>query len=108
VNWFKKDAQGMFLWPGFRENFRIIKWMMDRVKGIVPAQETPIGFMPNYTDLDLNGLDISKEDFDKLFEINPKEWKQEIKGIESFYGQFGARLPRELTQHLAELKSRLG
>jgi phosphoenolpyruvate carboxykinase (GTP) len=108
VNWFKKDAQGMFLWPGFRENFRIIKWMMDRVKGIVPAQKTPIGFMPNYTDLNLNGLDISKEDFDKLFEINPEEWKQEIKGIESFYGQFGARLPKELTQHLAELKSRLG
>jgi phosphoenolpyruvate carboxykinase (GTP) len=108
VNWFKKDAQGMFLWPGFRENFRIIRWMMDRVKGIVPAQETPIGFMPNYADLDLNGLDISKEAFDKLFEINPAEWKQEIKGIESFYGQFGKRLPKELTQHLAELKSRLG
>ena len=108
VNWFKKDAQGMFLWPGFRENFRIIKWMMDRVKGIVPAQETPIGFMPNYADLNLNGLDISKEEFDKLFEINPQEWKQEIKGIESFYGQFGARLPKELTQHLAELKNRLG
>jgi phosphoenolpyruvate carboxykinase (GTP) len=104
VNWFKKDAQGMFTWPGFRENFRIIKWMMDRVKGTIPAQETPIGFMPNYADLNLNGLDISKETFDKLFEINPGEWKQEIKGIEAFYGQFGERLPKELTQHLADLK----
>jgi phosphoenolpyruvate carboxykinase (GTP) len=105
VNWFKKDAQGMFTWPGFRENFRIIKWMMDRVKGTVPAQKTPIGFIPNYADLDLNGLDISKEEFDKLFEINPDEWNKEIKGIETFYGQFGERLPKELTQHLAELKA---
>jgi phosphoenolpyruvate carboxykinase (GTP) len=104
VNWFKRDAQGLFIWPGFRENFRIIKWMMDRVKGIVPAKETPIGFMPNYADLDLSGLDIPQSTFAKLFEVNPDEWQKEIKGIEEFYGQFGDKLPQELTQHLRELK----
>jgi phosphoenolpyruvate carboxykinase (GTP) len=106
VNWFKRDAQGMFIWPGFRENFRIIKWMMDRVKGTIPAQETPIGFMPNYADLNLSGLDISPSTFAKLFEVNSNEWQKEIKGIEAFYGQFGDRLPQELTKHLMELKKR--
>jgi phosphoenolpyruvate carboxykinase (GTP) len=106
VNWFKKDAQGIFIWPGFRENFRIIKWMMDRVKGTLSAQETPLGFMPNYADLNLNGLDISKGTLDKLFEVNTGEWKREIKDIEAFYGQFGERFPNELTRQLDELKKR--
>ncbi|MCJ7547692.1 MAG: phosphoenolpyruvate carboxykinase (GTP) [Deltaproteobacteria bacterium] len=106
VNWFKRDAQGMFIWPGFRENFRIIKWMMDRVKGTIPAQETPIGFMPNYADLDLSGLDIPQSTFDRLFEVNPDEWQKEIKGIEEFYGQFGDRIPQQLTNQLMELKKR--
>jgi phosphoenolpyruvate carboxykinase (GTP) len=104
VNWFKKDAQGLFIWPGFRDNFRIIKWMMDRVKGTVSAQETPIGFMPNYADLDLNGLDISQSTFAKLLEVNPEEWQKEIEGIEEFYGQFGDRMPQELIEQLKKLK----
>jgi phosphoenolpyruvate carboxykinase (GTP) len=104
VNWFKKDAQGMFIWPGFRENFRLITWILDRAKGTIPARETPIGFMPNYADLNLSGLDIPQSTFDRLFEVNPDEWKKEIKGIEAFYGQLGDRLPQELTRHLLELK----
>jgi phosphoenolpyruvate carboxykinase (GTP) len=106
VNWFKKDAQGLFIWPGFRDNFRIIKWMMDRVKGIAPAKETPIGLMPIYNDLHLDGLDIPQSTFDRLFEVNHDEWQKEIKGIEQFYGQFGDRLPQELTKYLRELKKR--
>jgi phosphoenolpyruvate carboxykinase (GTP) len=104
VNWFKKDTQGKFIWPGFRDNFRIIKWMMDRVKGSIAAKETPIGFMPNYTDLNLTGLDISRETLDKFFEVKSEDWKKEIEGIEAFYGQFGERLPQELTNYLAGLK----
>jgi phosphoenolpyruvate carboxykinase (GTP) len=104
VNWFKRDAQGLFLWPGFRENFRIIKWMMDRVKGAVPAQETAIGFMPRYNDLDLSGLDMPQSAFDKLLEVSPGEWQKEIQGIEEFYGQFGDRMPQELIKQLTELK----
>ena len=107
VNWFKKDAHGKFIWPGFRDNFRIIKWMIDRVKSAIPAKETPIGFMPNDSDLNLNGLDISKETFDKLFEVNLEHWKKEIEGIEAFYGQFGKRLPTELTDHLGKLKKNI-
>jgi phosphoenolpyruvate carboxykinase (GTP) len=107
VNWFKKDAHGKFIWPGFRDNFRIIKWMMDRVKGAVSAKETPIGLMPNFADLNLNGLDISQSIIAKLFEVNPAEWKKEIEGIKAFYGQFGSRLPKELTRYLDELKERL-
>jgi phosphoenolpyruvate carboxykinase (GTP) len=107
VNWFKKDAQGKFIWPGFRDNFRIIKWMMERVKGTVSAKETPIGLMPNHADLNLKGLDISQSTLTKLFEVNPVEWKKEIEGIEAFYGQFGARLPKELTAYLGELKKEI-
>ncbi|MCX5806574.1 MAG: phosphoenolpyruvate carboxykinase (GTP) [Proteobacteria bacterium] len=104
VNWFKKNDQGKFIWPGFGENFRIIKWMLDRAKGRIQATETPIGFIPEKKDIDLTGLDISKETLKKLFEINKDEWQKEIEGIEAFYGQFGEKLPKELTGQLAQLK----
>ncbi len=104
VNWFKKDAQGQFAWPGFSDNSRIVKWMLDRIYNRVGAKETPIGRMPNISDLFLDGLDISKDTMEKLFEIKPEEWKQEIAGIEEFYGKFGERLPKELLKHLAEVK----
>jgi len=104
VNWFKKDAQGQFAWPGFSDNSRIIKWMLDRIHNRVEAKETQVGRMPNISDLYLDGLDISNDTMEKLFEIKPEEWKKEIAGIEEFYAQFGERLPKELLKHLAELK----
>jgi phosphoenolpyruvate carboxykinase (GTP) len=107
VNWFKKNAEGKFLWPGFRENFRIIKWMMDRVKGTVPAQETPLGFMPYQADLNLTGLDISAEALDTLFEIKAGHWKKEAVDIETFYGQFGKRLPHQLATYLEAIKKKI-
>ncbi len=107
VNWFKKDAAGEFLWPGFRENFRVIKWMIDRIKGKVSARETPIGLMPHMANLDLKGLDIPKEVMDKLFEVNREEWKKEVEGIEQFYAQFEGRIPQALGQHLENLKKKL-
>ncbi len=108
VNWFKKDDQGKFIWPGFRDNFRVIKWMMDRVRNSVPARETPIGFLPNLTDLDLTGLTISPAILDTLFEVKQGQWRKEIEGIEAFYAQFGDRLPGELTSELAKLKKGIG
>jgi phosphoenolpyruvate carboxykinase (GTP) len=108
VNWFKKNDQGKFIWPGFRDNFRVIKWMMDRVHGTVSAKETPIGFMPNPGDLDLTGLTISKETLDTLFEVKPEHWKKEIEGIEAFYAQFGERIPAALKEHLTTLKKKIG
>ncbi len=104
VNWFKKDATGNFIWPGFKDNSRVIKWMLDRIKGKADARETPVGFMPHMKDLMLDGLDIGKSTLEKLFEINPAEWKKEIEGIEAFYAQFGERLPKELTRQLQTLK----
>lgn len=108
VNWFKKDSQDKFIWPGFRDNFRVIKWMMDRVKGAVSARETPIGLIPHPSDLDLSGLDLSKETLDCLFEIRPDHWRNEIEGIEAFYAQFGPRIPAPLINHLANLKKNIG
>jgi phosphoenolpyruvate carboxykinase (GTP) len=107
VNWFKKNAQGKFMWPGFRDNFRIIKWVMDRVKGTVSAKDTPLGFMPNDADLNLTGLDISQETLDTLFEVRHEHWKKEVEGIEAFYGQFGERLPKKLVTQLDELKKKI-
>jgi phosphoenolpyruvate carboxykinase (GTP) len=104
VNWFQKDAAGNFAWPGFSDNSRIIKWMIDRIQGTAQAKETPIGLVPHLEDLMLDGLDIPAATLAGLFEINPEEWKKEIEGIEAFYGQFGDRLPVELTEQLARMK----
>lgn len=105
VNWFKKDPQGLFIWPGFRDNFRIIKWMIDRIKGRVSARETAIGLIPHRNDLELGGLDISEEGYERLFAVSHGEWKQEVQGVEEFYAKFGDRIPAELKKHLEKLKS---
>jgi phosphoenolpyruvate carboxykinase (GTP) len=104
VNWFKKDASGSFAWPGFKDNSRIIKWMLDRIGGKVEARETPIGRLPHISDLMLDGLDIGASAMEKLFEVDPGEWRKEVEGIEAFYAQFGDRLPKELPAHLERLK----
>jgi phosphoenolpyruvate carboxykinase (GTP) len=104
VNWFKKDASGNFIWPGFRDNSRVVKWMLDRIHGKVSAQETTVGLLPYIKDLMLDGLNIGSDTLAQLFELNPAEWKKEIEGIETFYAQFGERLPTELTRHLERLK----
>jgi phosphoenolpyruvate carboxykinase (GTP) len=107
VNWFQKDAAGKFMWPGFRDNFRVIKWMIDRIKGKVSAKETAIGFMPHMADLNLSGLDISEGVMSRLFEIHREHWVKEVEGIEQFYAQFGTRLPEPLKMHLEKLKKSL-
>ena len=104
VNWFKKDDKGSFIWPGFRDNSRVIKWMVDRIKGKVQGRQTPIGIMPNIQDLDLQGLAISDATMKELFRIDKAEWEHEAAETEAFYAQFGARLPAALTKRLAELK----
>lgn len=104
VNWFRKDPYGNFIWPGYRENSRVIKWMIDRIKNRVSARETPVGFIPRKEDLDLSGLDIQNGNMDKLFDLSADEWKKEAEEIESFYSQFGNKLPEELRNHLKRLK----
>ncbi len=104
VNWFKKDDEGKFIWPGFRDNSRVIKWMTGRINGDVKANESKIGLLPNIDDIDLSGLDISKETMEKLFEIDPEEWKAEVEAIGKFYAEFGDKLPPKLIDYLNDLK----
>jgi len=106
ANWFRVDENGKFLWPGFGENIRILKWIIDRVQNKVPAKETPIGLIPNYEDLELSGINLTKEMYDKLFAINTAEWQEEIADIEKFFNQFGSRMPEEIRKELNNLKAK--
>lgn len=107
VNWFRVDEDGKFIWPGFCENIRVLKWIVDRVNGRVQAKETPIGLVPYLSDLNLEGLNISKEKLEKLFEINPEEWDEEFEDIRKFFEQFGERMPEEIWQEYQTLAKRL-
>lgn len=108
VNWFRKNRDGKFLWPGFSENSRVLKWMCDRVDGRVGTQRTPIGLMPLEGDLDLTGLMIAPEDLRELMSVNKAEWKAELPDIEAHFSLFGERLPERLKKELRDLRERLG
>jgi phosphoenolpyruvate carboxykinase (GTP) len=107
ANWFRVDEEGNFIWPGFGENIRVLKWIIDRVKGHVPAKETPLGLVPNYEDLTLDGLDFPKEKFEKLYAVNKDEWTQETADIEEFLSKFGSRMPQAIWERYRALKKRL-
>ncbi len=107
VNWFRKDEQGRFIWPGFRENSRVLKWMIDRIRSSVDARETPIGYVPYYEDMVLEGLNLDRNTFEKLIEIDRDEWLREVEEIDSFYGSLGSRLPGELKGELVRLRESL-
>jgi phosphoenolpyruvate carboxykinase (GTP) len=107
VNWFRKSAEGKFLWPGFSDNSRVLKWMCDRVDNKIGAKETPIGLMPNDGDLDLTGLPISAQNMQALMSVDMASWKAEIPDIEKHFALFGNRLPVRLTKQLEEFRKRL-
>lgn len=107
VNWFRLDDDGNFIWPGFGDNMRVLLWILDRCEGKVGAKETPIGYVPEIDDLDMEGLDVSKETLADLLNVDKEIWKEEAAGIEEFYKKFGDRLPAELKKQLDELKARL-
>jgi len=108
VNWFRKGADGRWLWPGYGENSRVLKWMCDRVEGSVSAETTPIGLMPRPEDLDLTGLDIPPDDLHALLHVDVAAWRAELPDIEQHFAQFGNRLPPRLWHQLGELAQRLG
>ena len=105
VNWFRQDDNGKFLWPGFGDNIRVLKWMIDRVNKKVDARATPIGLIPKIEDLDLKGLDIPKENMEKLFEVKLPEWKAELESVKSFLRQFDDRMPKEIWQEFKNLEA---
>lgn len=107
VNWFRLDENGKFLWPGFGENIRVLKWIIDRINNRVGARETPIGLLPHINDIELSGLAISREDMKKLFEVNPEEWKLELEEVRVFFNQFGDRLPEDLWEEFRKLERNL-
>ncbi len=108
VNWFRKTAEGKWLWPGYGENSRVLKWMCERVDGKATARQTPIGLLPDESNLDLTGLNLPGENIQELLRVDPDVWRLEVADIEKHFAQFGTRLPARLRNQLDELKRRLG
>ncbi len=104
VNWFRQGENGEFLWPGFGDNMRVLDWILKRCAGDVDAQETAIGYVPYAKDIDLEGLDMTAEDLEKILYIDKARWSAEADEIAGYYEQFGDRLPKELKESLATLK----
>ena len=107
VNWFRKDSAGQFIWPGFGENSRVLKWVAERCEGTGDAVETAIGHMPTRDALDLSGLDISSDEIDELTRVDADGWLAEADAMEEYYAQFGERMPSTLGEELAALRRRL-
>ena len=107
VNWFRKDADGRFLWPGFGENSRVLDWVIRRVEGEVDGRETAIGVVPAPGELNLDGIDVPDDALEQLFEIDPASWLAECDLTEEFFAQFGDRVPARLRDELATLRERL-
>ncbi len=108
VNWFRRDDAGDFLWPGYGENSRVLKWILERVEGKAAAEETPIGYVPAEGALDLDGLDITPERIAKALAVDPEEWKAELPLIEEWFAKIGDKTPSTLLTELDGLKARLG
>ena len=107
VNWFRRDEDGRFLWPGYGENSRVLKWIFDRVDGKGSATKTSIGFLPAPTDIDTAGLDIAINDLEEILSVDEKGWKEALPQIRDHYAQFGSKLPAQLVKSLDELESAL-
>jgi phosphoenolpyruvate carboxykinase (GTP) len=107
VNWFRKDASGKFVWPGFGENSRVLKWIVGRLAGTADATETPIGNVPTRDSLDLDGLDLTDDQIELLLRVDNEAWRDEAAQVKPHYERFGDRLPAQLWDELAKLEARL-
>lgn len=106
VNWFRKDRDGNFIWPGFGDNLRALLWALDRCDGKADAVETPLGYVPTKDSLDVEGLDLTEKQLDELLTVDHETWKNELNGIKEWYAKLG-RLPKELTDSLDRLEKEL-
>jgi phosphoenolpyruvate carboxykinase (GTP) len=107
VNWFRKDEKGKFMWPGYGDNMRVLKWIFERVEGKAKAIDTPIGRLPAEGEIDLKGLDVTPDNEKKLFLVNKEEWLGEINEMREYYKIFGTHLPKELAAELDKIEERL-
>jgi phosphoenolpyruvate carboxykinase (GTP) len=107
VNWFRKTADGKWLWPGFGENGRVLKWICGRIEGKAGANKTAVGLMPSKNDLDLEGLNMNDSDISELLSVEPEKWAAEIPEIEEFTSGFGEHLPARMKVQVEKMKKRL-
>jgi phosphoenolpyruvate carboxykinase (GTP) len=107
VNWFRKDSDGKFLWPGFGENSRVIEWIANRIEGLVDAVDSPIGKLPIKKEFNLTGLKISDKQFNQIFEVNPESWGVEAAMTDKYFKNFDGNIPSALQDQLSELTNRL-
>ena len=107
VNWFRQDEEGRFMWPGFGENLRVLRWIIDRCEGRIEARDTPIGYLPNAQDIDTSDLDVDAETMCKLTTINPVTWREEMTSIREYLESYGDRLPPQLKDEQQRVKAEL-
>jgi phosphoenolpyruvate carboxykinase (GTP) len=108
VNWFRRDDDGKFLWPGFGENIRVLKWAVERIEGAAAATETPIGYVPTAGSLDVSGLDMDPADLEQVSSVDAAEWREELPQIEEWFAKIGDKLPSGMRDELDALRLRLG
>jgi phosphoenolpyruvate carboxykinase (GTP) len=107
MNWFRRDRDGNFLWPAYGENIRVLKWILDRVRGTGRAEETPLGFLPTPGAIDTEGLALGPGAMEELTSVDKGGWLNGVKEMEKFYAQFGERLPGEMWNEHRGLRNRL-
>jgi phosphoenolpyruvate carboxykinase (GTP) len=108
VNWFRKDENGKWLWPGYGDNSRVLEWVFNRVTGKADATDTAIGWVPGASGIDIEGLSVSEDDMQELLRVDADEWRAEVPSIREHFAQFGDRLPAALNEAVDELERRLG
>ena len=108
VNWFRRDAAGKFLWPGFGDNLRVVEWILKRSTGKVGATDSPIGYLPNPADLNLQGADVSEATMQDLLAVVPEAWRKETAEMREYLKEFGSHAPAEMSAELTEIEKRLG
>ena len=107
VNWFRQDAAGNFIWPGFGENLRVLRWVLDRCAGEGAAERTPIGYLPGSAGIDTAGLDLDQEAVNQLYSVDSAAWSAEMDAVDEFFGKFGDQMPASLKAQTARIKNGL-
>jgi phosphoenolpyruvate carboxykinase (GTP) len=108
VNWFRQDDQGRFIWPGFGDNLRVLRWILQRCQGAGAATETPIGLLPTVDAIDRTGIDVADATMRELLSVSRDDWRQEVASIGEFFAKFGADLPAEMARQRDALAKRVG